>query len=92
MPSISQIFRAMALSLAQGKYSPSTRPPQALNSQSTARTSPLSFFTKVGPQSRHQASSLLISTTRISLGSTFRAWAYWAAEAIMVTGSNWLMA
>ena len=41
-------FRAIRLSLSQGKYRPSHKPPQALNPQSTPRTSPWLFFTKVG--------------------------------------------
>ncbi len=63
-PSISSTFCATSSSRSQGKYSPPASPPQALNDQWTPRRRPLASTTNVGPQSRIQASSLDISTTR----------------------------
>src|SRR5580700_8297524 len=91
-PSTSNTFCATSSSRSQGKYKPPSRPPQALNDQSTPRRRPLASMTKVGPQSRIHASLLLISTTRAL--SAKRARAFWncAAETPTVTGSPWAMA
>jgi ApbE superfamily uncharacterized protein (UPF0280 family) len=58
-----------------------------LKIQSTPRTSPSSFTTKVGPASRIQESSLDISTTRTCSGSWLRALSYCRAETATVTAS-----
>src|SRR5580692_10646261 len=91
-PSSSNTFCATSSSRSHGKYKPPSRPPQALNVQSTPRRRPLASITKVGPQSRIHASLLLISTTRTL--SAKRARAFWncAAETPTVTGSPWAMA
>jgi hypothetical protein len=52
----------------------------------------LSLTTKVGPQSRIQASLLEISTTRTCAGSRLRAFSYWSLFTPTVTGSNSEMA
>ena len=57
--SISHTFCATRPSWFHGKYSPSTKPPQALNVQSQARMSPLSLMTNVDPQSRIHESLLV---------------------------------
>lgn len=66
--SISHTFCATRPSWFHGKYSPSTKPPQALNVQSQARMSPLSLMTNVDPQSRIHESLLVFSTMRMFSG------------------------
>ena len=51
------------------------------------------MVTKVGPVSRTQASSVVISTRRmLSSSRRARAFSYCAADTHTVTGSNWAMA
>src|SRR6267154_6491435 len=91
-PSISSTFCATSSSRSQGKYKPPRKPPQALKVQATPRRRPLPSMTKVGPQSRIQASLLVISTTRTCGGKRARAFWNWAADAPTVTGSPWTIA
>jgi hypothetical protein len=61
-----------------------------LNIQSTPRRSPrVRLTTKVGPVSRAQASSVVISTTVIDGEEAARARSHWPEDASMVTGSLW---
>ncbi len=59
-----------------------------MKAQWTRRTPPLSSTTKVGPQSRIQASSEESSTTRTSGGSMVRAFSNWSCLTPTVTGSK----
>ena len=86
--SISHILEAILSSWSHGKYKPSTSPPHALNDQSIPRIAPLSFTTKVAPQSRIHESSLLISTTRMLFPlAKLRTLLYWFLETTTVIGS-----
>ncbi|MNC28948.1 hypothetical protein D3C75_771780 [compost metagenome] len=90
---MSRILPATWSSWFHGAYRPPSKPPQALKVQSTPRSSPLALITKVGPVSRTQASSLLISTTRMSpWARRARALAYCPALTHTVTGSKRAMA
>ena len=78
--------------MSQLAYRPSTVPPQALNCQSTPRTTPWPLTTKVGPTSRAQASSESMGSSRILSESISRAVSIKSSRTSIYTSSLSAMA